>query len=52
MVQDEIQVKLIGHLLGYQIDEAAELTGAVPGGQVGDHVARGDPERGIELGGP
>ena len=52
VVQDDMHRELVGHLLVDQVEEAPELAGAVSRSQVGDHVARGDVEGGVEIGGP
>ena len=51
VVQDDMHSEVVGHLLVYQVEEEPELTGTVSRSQVGDHVARGDVERGVEIGG-
>jgi len=52
VVQDDMHSEVVGHLLVDQVEEAAELAGTVSRSQVGDYVARGDVERGVQIGGP
>ena len=51
VVDDEMDVEVVGHRAIDQVQEPPELDGPVALGHVGDDVPRGHVERGVEVGG-
>ena len=51
VVDDDVHVDALGHVVVDQVQEAAELLGAVAWCEVGDDFAGGDVERCVEVGG-
>ena len=51
VVDHEVDVEILGHGAIDQIQEAAELDGAVLLAHLGNHVTRSDVEGGVEIGG-
>jgi hypothetical protein len=51
VVDHHMDVEVVGHTAIDQIQEPSELNGPVAFGHVGDDLARGDVESGVEIGG-
>ena len=51
VVDHHMDVEVFGHAAVDQVQETSELEGAVALGHVGDDLARGDVECGVEIGG-
>ncbi len=49
VVENDVHVQVLGHGLVDQVQEPAELLGAMPGRHIGDDLARGDVERRVEV---
>jgi hypothetical protein len=51
VVEHDVYVKVPGHRLVDQVEEAPKLLGTMPGRHLRDHLAGGDIERRVEVGG-
>ena len=51
VVDDDVHVQVGGDAVVDQIQEPPKLLGAMPWRHVGDHVAGGDIQRGVQVGG-
>ena len=50
VVDDDVDVEMVGDVAVDQVQELAELDGAMPWGHVSNHVTGGDIERGVQVG--